>query len=470
MLHLKSRIHPVPVVAVALALVLALAAAPAHAQMRMHVIPFDSVTLTAQQVLLGETQGKTVTLAGELRLPRGGTDKVPVVVIVHGINGLTPNHDEWARALNSWGIGAFILDHLSGRGITPMSPGDLQLAGGARMVDIYRALSVLSKHPRIDPERIAVMGFSMGGLATLLSSQERFRTRYGPTDVQFAAYIALYASYPARLRDDVKVAARPIRLYHGTGDDWTTAAQCRALVADLKKAGADATLTEYPGATHAYDDPSFKVRLNFAGAFSVRNCSLAEGEGGQIMNSQTGKLFTPSDPCIERGTSLIYDEAATASTREAVKAVLASAFAAKPAAAAPATAEAKAAPSLLGQGSKKTITLPNGEVVWDLNGEWDFLWIGRGAAESFGRIQDAVKITQQGNSFKGIRIIGNWAMPKGTVAIEGELDKNGFKKLIHTRGAPQGGQESVPVEGKISKDGNTIEINQDWYELKLTRR
>jgi dienelactone hydrolase len=337
--HPKSRIHLVPVFAVALVLVLTLAAAPALAQMRMYVIPFDSITLTAQQVLLGETQGKPVTLAGELRLPRAGTDKVPVVVIVHGINGLTPNHDEWARALNSWGIGAFILDHLSGRGIAPMSPGDLQLAGGARMVDVYRALSVLSKHPRIDPERIAVMGFSMGGLATLLSSQERFRTRYGPTDVQFAAYIALYASYPARLRDDVKVAARPIRLYHGTGDDWTTAAQCRALIEDLKKTGADVTMTEYSGATHGYDDPSFKVRLNFAGASSVRNCSLAEGDGGQIINSQTGKPFAPSDPCIEKGVSLQYDEAATASTRGAVKAVLTSAFAAKPAAA----AETKAA-------------------------------------------------------------------------------------------------------------------------------
>ena len=74
MLHQKSRIHLVPVVAVALALILALAAAPALAQMRMYVIPFDSVTLSGQQVLLGETQGKPVTLAGELRLPLSGTD------------------------------------------------------------------------------------------------------------------------------------------------------------------------------------------------------------------------------------------------------------------------------------------------------------------------------------------------------------------------------------------------------------
>jgi dienelactone hydrolase len=329
MLHPKSRIHFVPAVAVALALVLALAAAPALAQMRMSLIPFDSVTLSSPQVLLGEKQGNPVTLAGELRLPLRGTDKVPVVIFVHGIAGLSTIADEWARVLNSWGIGVFLPDHLTGRGIAPMSREDFMLSGLARMVDVYHALPRLLKDPRIDPERIAIMGYSLGGLVTLLSSQERFRTRYGLPNVQFAAYIALYANCFLRLRDDVKVAARPIRLFHGAGDDWCPVEQCRALVADLKKAGADVTLTEYPGASHAYDDPSLKVRLNLPQAMSLRKCSVAEGEIGQIINSQTGKPFTPGDPCIEFGVSLQYDEVATTSTREAVKAVLASAFAAR---------------------------------------------------------------------------------------------------------------------------------------------
>ncbi len=332
MLYPKFHIRVASVVAVALAIALGLAATPALAQVHMSVIPFDSVTLSGQQVLLGETQGKPVTLAGELRLPlsRTGSGKFPVVIFVHGISGLGVIADEWARALNSWGIGVFMTDHLSGRGIAPMSPEDYMLSGLARMVDVYQALPRLLKDPHIDPERIAVMGNSLGGLVTLLLTQERFRSRYGFPNFQFAAYIPLYANCATRLRDDVKVASRPIRLYHGASDDWCPAEQCRTLVSDLKKAGADVTLTEYPGAFHAYDDPSIKVRLNLPQARSLRKCSLTEGEGGQILNSQTGKPFIPGDPCVEKGVSLQYDEAATTATREAVKGVLASVFAAKP--------------------------------------------------------------------------------------------------------------------------------------------
>jgi dienelactone hydrolase len=326
------------------ALLLFLPAVPARAQLRMEVIPFESVTLTNQQALLGETQGKPVTLAGELRLPSRGADKVPAVVLVHGVGGLMMNQDEWARVLNSWGIAAFILDYLSGRGITPFSSDDLRLLAPARTVDLYRALSLLSTHPRIDPDRIAVMGFSRGATATLLSSTDRFRTLYGPPNVQFAAYIGLYPSCLLRYRNVARAAARPIRLFHGAGDDWTPVEPCRTLVADLKKAGADVVLTEFPGATHAYDDPSNKERMNFAGAVTFRKCSLAEGEGGTTMNTKTGQLFDYGDPCLERGVSLQYDEAATTDTRKAVKDLLGSVFAVRQTAATPA-AVAKAGDS-----------------------------------------------------------------------------------------------------------------------------
>ena len=118
------------------------------------------------------------------------------------------------------------------------------------------------------------------------------------------------------------------------------------------------------------------------------------------------------------------------------------------------------------QGWKKAITLPSGEVVCDLNGEWDFLWTGRGENLYMGSVKDVVKITQQGDSFEGVRMIGNIGSAKGSLAIKGELDKNGFKNLLfYSKGEYDGS-----YKGKISKDGNLIEFKTNVAFVELTRK
>ena len=118
------------------------------------------------------------------------------------------------------------------------------------------------------------------------------------------------------------------------------------------------------------------------------------------------------------------------------------------------------------QGWKKTLTLPSGEVVCDLNGDWDALFMGRGENRIGGNIRDVLRITQKGESFIGIRTIGTQWYPKGSMAIEGELDKNGFKKLIYT-----GWRGTFTPKGKISKDGNMIHFNEsNLFDTELTRK
>jgi acetyl esterase/lipase len=61
------------------------------------------------------------------------------------------------------------------------------------ILDLYRSLAILAAHPRVDPNRIAVMGFSRGGQAALYATLKRFHKMWNPSGIDPAAYIALYA-------------------------------------------------------------------------------------------------------------------------------------------------------------------------------------------------------------------------------------------------------------------------------------
>ena len=122
--------------------------------------------------------------------------------------------------------------------------------------------------------------------------------------------------------------------------------------------------------------------------------------------------------------------------------------------------------SLHGQGSKKTITLSSGEVVWDLNGEWDAFVENYGPyalADSYSQIE---KITQTGSSFVAIRMIDDPWNQKGSQALQGELDKSGIKKVtIFAKRGP------LEAKGQISEDGNKIVIDDgQTARLTLTRK
>jgi len=126
--------------------------------------------------------------------------------------------------------------------------------------------------------------------------------------------------------------------------------------------------------------------------------------------------------------------------------------------------------TLHGQGSKKTITLPSGEVVWDLNGEWDALYENLGISSTAGNLTDILKITQQGGSFIGVKMIGTAWVPKDAVSIKGELDKNGIKNVRVVLSTLR--DDALDCKGgQISEDGNRIIIDGgERIRVTLTRK
>jgi len=296
-------------------------------QWRPEIHPLEVVTVSLQQALLGGKNGKPATVAGVLQIPANPVSRVPAVILLHGGNGLSASEEQWVRMINGIGVATFLLDSFTGRGIRATLDDREELATLTMLDDSYRALGMLAKDPRIDPNRIAVMGFSMGGAAALYASNERFRKMYAPPGVEFAAHIALYAPCYWHFREDDRVTAKPIRLFHGVDDDWSPIAPCRSYVQKLRKAGADITLTEYPGVYHGFDDIEPPEPKFIPGAVSLRDCELVEGEGGVLLEGKTGKPFDIKHAsCIRKGAHVGYNEEAASDAVRAVREFLLSTF------------------------------------------------------------------------------------------------------------------------------------------------
>lgn len=304
---------------------------PAWAQLaRIELHPFVSASPTDQQFLTGQRDVNPVTLAGELRLPSAGNERLPAIILLHGSGGLGNASDLWAREILATNTAVFLVDSVTGRGLVNLAPDQDRLSRLAGVVDAYRALDLLAAHPRIDPARIAVLGFSRGGGGALWAAIERFREMHGRRDgPAFAGFVAFYPTCNRDFRDGSRVSARPILILHGTADDYVPIAECRVLVERLRAEGGDARLIEVPDAFHVFDEPRLPARQRIPPFQTTRNCPrMEETPEGILVNSVTRQPFTyRGDPCVERGVSVGHSPAGLAQAQVVLREFIATALA-----------------------------------------------------------------------------------------------------------------------------------------------
>jgi dienelactone hydrolase len=255
-----------------------------------------------------------------------GSGRLPLVILVHGSGGIEENAAVWEKLFASLGISAFDIDSFTGRGIVSTVADQSQLGRLNMILDLYRSLAILAAHPRVDPNRIAVMGFSRGGQAALYATLKRFQKMWNPSGIDPAAYIALYAPCITTYIDDTQVTDHPIRIFHGKSDDWVEVAPCRAYFERLRVTSKDVQMTEYPNTWHAYDYPSLPSKPINVPYAQTTHCVLKEEPMGTIINVATHKPFTYADACLGRSAHVAYSAKATRATEASVRVLLKKVF------------------------------------------------------------------------------------------------------------------------------------------------
>lgn len=223
-------------------------------------VQFDSAPVKPSPFLERKAKeaGQTIPVAaptplqGYLTVPPG-KGPFPAVVLLHGCAGLHQAlREQWPQRLASWGYAALVVDSFTTRGIKNTCDHLLP----DRVYDAYGALDFLSKNSVVDPDRIALMGFSAGGIATLdaehLGGAERLFDR------NFRAAVAYYPLCP-----ETGDMAIPTLILSGELDDFTPVDRCRKMMAHRTGDGGSVQLITYPEAWHSFDVEKLKPGVYF---------------------------------------------------------------------------------------------------------------------------------------------------------------------------------------------------------------
>jgi dienelactone hydrolase len=182
-----------------------------------------------------------------------GKQKVAAVIMMPGAGGLTPWYAKYVKSLNDQGIATFAVDSFTPRGMGGIADNQAALPIPMLVADAYSALKYLGKEPNIDPHKIAIMGWSLGGLVSITTAFADLNQSVLNNKIHFAAHIAFYPPCNLIYPND-RLDGSPWLYLHGGADDYTQPADCLNLLASLRNSAViNAVL--YPGASHAFDNP-----------------------------------------------------------------------------------------------------------------------------------------------------------------------------------------------------------------------
>jgi len=198
------------------------------------------------------TQDKT-TLQGFVAWDDAVKGKRPGVLVIHEWWGHNQHARNQAIRLARAGYVGFAVD-MYGKGKLAEHPNDAKAMSGELRKDpatvkarFEAALAELKKDPNVDPKKIGVVGYCMGGSIALEMAR-------AGADLQ--AIATFHAGLSAPEKPAAKGAVKPrILVNNGGADTFIPQAAIDAFKKEMADAGARVEVISYPGAKHGFTNP-----------------------------------------------------------------------------------------------------------------------------------------------------------------------------------------------------------------------
>jgi dienelactone hydrolase len=182
-----------------------------------------------------------------------GPGPFPVMVIIHGCTGLRPVHNSWVAEMRAAGFMTVLPDQFAPLGVTETctasSPRQWE-----QLRHVHSIIRAIQRRPDVRPDRVFVMGFSMGAILTTGVSSTQWETMDPITETSplppVRAGIAVYGTcswFPA-------ATVAPLLLILPSLDDLTPARDCIDWAKGVRR-GPQPRVLVLEGAHHGFDDP-----------------------------------------------------------------------------------------------------------------------------------------------------------------------------------------------------------------------
>lgn len=218
------------------------------------------------------TRAATRLTTGELFLPDGELENRPAVVIVQGLGGQKPERElTYGYKLAKAGHVALAVDSFGARDVAHHmdSLKAMEVSTWSILADAFGALRFLARHPAVNPKAVSIMGFSWGGMVTVLSAYDQIRRLYlEDEDLRFAGHASYYGCSIPRLEDPTP-AGGEVMVLVGAKDRNVSVDRSRQICQDLALAGARVDLQVFD-AYHQWDGKDAEKRHVFGALSDIR--------------------------------------------------------------------------------------------------------------------------------------------------------------------------------------------------------
>ena len=270
------------------------------------LLRFESASPRNFQEVIAKAGMPKVTLDGQLFLP-AGQGPHPVVIIAPGSGGVSPPMMKHAEELTKAGIGAYLFDPFTARGISSTVANQAQLSWAASAIDVLMAARMLSEQAAIDRSRVGAMGYSRGGIAVVMAASEQMATSVLGRDLALKAVLAGWPWCGMQFHR-AATTRTAIRFLVAASDNWVSPVQCQGQAAALRATNQRISIRLVKDASHGfgYGRPMREIP---EASHALYAPILYLDDQGTFRDNDTGELLTDSavgqffQPWLGKGVS-----------------------------------------------------------------------------------------------------------------------------------------------------------------------